>query len=172
MKTTRSTSLPNTPLGRFGSQWAAVALDEEQEELGLPSHFAASSPPSPRMRGRGGARQRSASLFQRPEYAPALKYDHVDLVVAPDTPDDLYLREDPADDEAAERLLMLLSLPAGTASLDEVLYAVAGCYSARLSQHASAGGDSSALHTPLPLPAQVDLRTTYRSCGASSGLTV
>ena len=59
------------------------------------------------------------------------------------------------DDEAGERLLMLLSLP--EASVSEILRAAAGCYSARLSEHASFGGDSSELIAALPLNAHARL---------------
>ena len=110
-----STSLPNSPFGRFGSQWTVLALDNDaNREDALAPRLVASSPPSPMLALRGRARQPAA--FR------ALLYDRVNLVVeapdGPEGPDDY--RDDPeetADLEAAERLLMLLSLPPGAAAV-------------------------------------------------------
>ena len=65
--------------------------------------------------------------------------------------------DDDFDDEAAERLLMLLTASRTTACVDEVLAGVASCYSAQVLRHASSGGDSSMLHS-LPQEVNVALR--------------
>jgi len=77
-------------------------------------------------------------------------YERVDLVVAAHDVDEAAAASPPVDasdeaGEAAERLLMLLSLPEEDVHVHECFGAVAECYSARLSKHASAGGESSGL---------------------------
>ena len=154
----RSTSLPTTPLGRYGGHgWTALQTDEERApDSAPPPRFAASSPPSPL-----GALVSQAARHRK-VFRPLL-YERVDLLI--EAEEGGGEEEDAAGGsssaathlDAAERLLMLLSLPEGAASVYEVMAAAAGCYSARLSEHAKEGGDSSEFVASLPAAAHAAL---------------
>lgn len=151
-----SRSLPATPIGRFARHtWESLAQDEgggdgaapsrQQPPASPPRRFPASSPPSPLRAGR--------LLRPGASYRP-LYYDRVDLIVRDPAEgcgigygdgscdENGELPPPDEDDEAVERLLMLLSLPENTTSVSEILRATAECYSVQLSQHAALGGDS------------------------------
>lgn len=163
-----SASLPATPIGRYSrQQWEGLATDEsaaadddpDQKRQEKPRPISFSSPPSP-LRGRQ----------QRASFRPLL-YERVDLSFDDESTTAASLPPLPGvdeDDEAAERLLMLLSLPEGMVSVAEILRAVATCYSAQLSQHAAVCGDSSTFE--LPAAASVALSIFFARRGVRAEL--
>ena len=144
-------SLPATPIGYFARrQWEELGTDELSVHEDVPAKqkvFPASSPASPL---RSASSRRSA--FRALQYArvgidltDTADDDEHQATTAPSLPPPVF----EGDDEATERLLMLLSLPDAVANVPEIMRAASICYSAQLTEYAATRGDSSTFDLPV-----------------------